>query len=417
MSFRGVDATGKIAITGKHEPSPQRTGLRALRKPTTAKIAPIKNRKQFLLPASANLHPAVTYVHVSSLGCKYSFLGLRTFPTLCQSVDFVNILSPVRNGLGFFKPQRRGRPQRDAFGEVKAWSGEHGESDGTGGRPAKRRVAVYCRVSTLAEEQGSSYALQQSYYQRRILDDPEMELAGVYGDRGASGRSLKKRQGLQRLLEDCEAGKIDLILVKSISRFARNIKECIETIRRLRQLGIGVCFEKEGLNTLDERADLLLNILATIAEEESNSLSRNLLWRISGGTKRGALSASSLMAMPWTRGAAPGRSMKARRRGYAISLNRRRWAGRSAGSARNSTPWEARDGTGLRWTAARVSVALGNIAYKGDYLTNRTVALDCSGRRGRNRGQRISITSRATTSPSFLRMCLSACRDCAQIAC
>ena len=103
-------------------------------------------------------------------------------------------------------------------------------SDGAGGRPAKRRVAVYCRVSTLAEEQGSSYALQQSYYQRRILDDPEMELAGVYGDRGASGRSLKKRQGLQRLLEDCEAGKIDLILVKSISRFARNIKECIETI-------------------------------------------------------------------------------------------------------------------------------------------------------------------------------------------
>ena len=261
-------------------------------------------------------------------------------------------------------------------------------SDGAGGRPAKRRVAVYCRVSTLAEEQDSSYALQQSYYQRRILDDPEMELAGVYGDRGASGRSLKKRQGLQRLLEDCEAGKIDLILVKSISRFARNIKECIETIRRLRQLGISVCFEKEGLNTLDERADLLLNILATIAEEESNSLSRNLLWahqrRNEAGRPFGKLPygyAVDKESSAWKID-----ESKAQRIRY---LFEQAEMGRAIGRIREElNAMEARDGTGLRWTAARVSVALGNIAYKGDYLTNRTVALDCSGRRGRNRGQR-----------------------------
>ena len=125
-------------------------------------------------------------------------------------------------------------------------------------RAAVRRVAAYCRVSTARGDQEDSYALQKETYERMIRSHPAWICAGIYADGGRSGLRAECRPEFQRLMTDARAGRIDLILVKSISRFARNIKECIETIRRLRQLGISVCFEKEGLNTLDERADLLL---------------------------------------------------------------------------------------------------------------------------------------------------------------
>ena len=139
-------------------------------------------------------------------------------------------------------------------------------------------TAAYCRVSTMSDLQDGSYEVQRDYYKKLIESNPDMELVGIYGDHGKSGRTMQTRPQLKKLIRDCEEGKIKLILTKSISRFARNMMECVETIRHLRELGVKVVFEKEGLDTESMGGELMLGILATIAQEESNSISQNLNW-------------------------------------------------------------------------------------------------------------------------------------------
>ena len=138
------------------------------------------------------------------------------------------------------------------------------------------RVAAYCRVSTDQEEQESSYEAQRAHYRDLILGHQGWTLAGIYADEGISGTSLKHREGFNRMVADAEAGKIDLILTKSISRFARNTLDCLTVIRRLKERGIGVSFEKEGIDTLDGNGEVILTILASIAQQESASISQNI---------------------------------------------------------------------------------------------------------------------------------------------
>ena len=141
-----------------------------------------------------------------------------------------------------------------------------------------KRIAVYCRVSTLYEVQDSSFETQRDAYIQMIGSRDDLVLAGVYGDHGKSGTSIKRRSEFQRMLRDCEDGKIDIVMTKSISRFARNLRDCLTTIDHLKQLGIPVLFEKEGINTMDNKSELLLNVLAIIAEEESISIGQNMRW-------------------------------------------------------------------------------------------------------------------------------------------
>lgn len=142
----------------------------------------------------------------------------------------------------------------------------------------KKRTCAYCRVSTASDTQDGSFEVQCEYYERLISSDPEMEFVGVYGDHGKSGRKMYNRTELNRMIKDCEDGKIDLILTKSISRFARNMADCVETVRHLKELGVRVLFEKENLDTDTMTGELILGILATIAQEESISLSQNQAW-------------------------------------------------------------------------------------------------------------------------------------------
>jgi DNA invertase Pin-like site-specific DNA recombinase len=142
----------------------------------------------------------------------------------------------------------------------------------------KIRTCAYCRVSTASDTQDGSFEVQCEYYERLISSDPEMEFVGVYGDHGKSGRKMYNRTELNRMIKDCEDGKIDLILTKSISRFARNMADCVETVRHLKELGVRVLFEKENLDTDTMTGELILGILATIAQEESISLSQNQAW-------------------------------------------------------------------------------------------------------------------------------------------
>ena len=139
------------------------------------------------------------------------------------------------------------------------------------------RGAAYCRVSTELEEQEGSFETQVRHYREKIGQSPDMELVGIYGDRGKSGLKASCRPELQRLLRDCRAGKIDLILTKSISRFARSMADCVELIRRLREWKVTIFFEKEGLRTDDRKSDLVISILAAMAQEESHSISQNMI--------------------------------------------------------------------------------------------------------------------------------------------
>lgn len=138
------------------------------------------------------------------------------------------------------------------------------------------RVAAYCRVSTDMEEQESSYEAQILHYTAFIRENSAWTLAGIYADEGISGTQTKKRDEFNRMIADCEAGNIDMIITKSISRFARNTLDCLQYIRKLKDLNIPVYFEKEKINTMNERGELLITIMASIAQQESQSISQNV---------------------------------------------------------------------------------------------------------------------------------------------
>lgn len=140
----------------------------------------------------------------------------------------------------------------------------------------KTRVAAYCRVSTEYEEQESSYEVQVEHYTSFINANPEWELAEVYADDGISGVNTAKRESFNRMIEDCKAGKIDMILTKSISRFSRNTVDCLKYTRELKAMNIAVFFEKENINTLDAKGEVLMTIMAALAQQESESLSANI---------------------------------------------------------------------------------------------------------------------------------------------
>ncbi len=142
------------------------------------------------------------------------------------------------------------------------------------------RVAAYCRVSTDDEDQRNSYRTQMAYYTEYIKKNPKWRFAGIYADEGITGTSVKKRDEFLRMIEDCEKGKIDLILIKSVSRYARNIVDCISYIRKLKALGVGIYFEEQNINSLTEDSEMYIGIYGVLAQSESENMSANIKWGI-----------------------------------------------------------------------------------------------------------------------------------------
>ncbi len=142
----------------------------------------------------------------------------------------------------------------------------------------RKRVAGYARVSTEFEEQQSSYAAQVDYYTKYIAEHNDWELAGIYTDEGITATNTKFREGFNKMIKDALDGRIDLIVTKSVSRFARNTVDCLSTIRMLKDRGIEVYFEKENIHTLDSKGELLITIMSSLAQEESRSISENVTW-------------------------------------------------------------------------------------------------------------------------------------------
>ena len=156
-------------------------------------------------------------------------------------------------------------------------------------RASKRqlRVAAYCRVSTDDEEQLTSYEAQKNYYTDKIMTNKEWTMAGIFADEGITGTSARKRPEFLRMIRQCKQGKIDIVLTKSISRFARNTVDCLNYVRALKELGIAVIFEKENMNTLEIDSEILITMLGAFAQSESESISANVRWGIRQTMKEG----------------------------------------------------------------------------------------------------------------------------------
>ena len=254
-------------------------------------------------------------------------------------------------------------------------------------RQKRIRVAAYCRVSTLMEMQDSSYETQRDYYIRLIDRNPAYELVEIYGDHGASGRSMAKRPQFRRMLQDCENGKIDMILTKSISRFARNLPDCIRVIRRLQALRIPILFEKENIDTLDVKSELLLNVLAMVAEEESVSISQNMRW--THERRNAAGDPFSKAPYGYRRDAGSNQwhvhEKEARRVRYAYARANEGCCYVDILAGLNQMEKEA--GIQRLWSHQRMIHMLTHEAYIGDILTNKSFKLDAN-TQVRNNGER-----------------------------
>jgi len=235
----------------------------------------------------------------------------------------------------------------------------------------KIRAAAYCRVSSDSDAQDGSFETQVEYY-RDKLSASDHKLVEVYGDHG-SGREMAVRPAFQRMIADCEAGKIDVIYSKSISRFARNMAECTTMIRHLRELGVTLVFEKEGLRTDAPGMELVLSIMATLAEEESHSISQNL-----SQIKAYKNSVGEPTEHPCYGYRKNGKGWRVE----PVEAERIRLVFRMAAEGytydemlREMNRLEQEQPTRKKWSKAIIRYMLLNHRYIGDYLTNKKVGI------------------------------------------
>lgn len=254
------------------------------------------------------------------------------------------------------------------------------------------RVAAYCRVSTLMEEQELSYESQCAYYENLIESRENMELVGIYGDQGFSGLHAEKRPEFQRLIADCTDGKVDLVMVKSISRFSRNTIDCQSYLKLLKEHGVTVYFEKEGLYSNDPQCELILKLLAAAAQEESNSISQTIKWANEKNCESGYPTRTCCYGYVKAKRHTGEKHIwvideeKAKRIRLMFELADKGQNAREI--AKSLREYEEEHGVTARWTASNVRSRLQNEAYKGDLLTGKMYSPDIlSGKRMKNNGQ------------------------------
>ena len=165
-----------------------------------------------------------------------------------------------------------------------------------------KRVAAYCRVSTDREEQEHSFETQKQMYTDMIMMKPNWQMAGIFADEGITGTIAKKRPGFMKMIDECRKGKIDIIITKSVSRFSRNNLDCLMYVRELKQKGIPIIFEKEGINTMQVSSELLISLFGGLSQAESESISMNVKMGIRHSLKSGKVSFSYSSFLGYKRG-------------------------------------------------------------------------------------------------------------------
>lgn len=253
--------------------------------------------------------------------------------------------------------------------------------------PTRKKVAAYARVSMETERLHHSLSSQVSYYSELIQKNPEWEYVGVYADEAITGTIAKKRDEFKRLIADCDAGKIDIVLCKSISRFARNTVDLLETVRHLKELGISVRFEKENIDSLSGDGEVMLTLLASFAQSESESISNNVKWGVRKRMERGIPNGHfRIFGYRWE-----GDQLVIVPEEAAIV--KRIYQNFLDGKSRLETERDfAAEGIttreGCRWVDSNIKVVLSNITYTGNMLLQKEYIADpISKKRKKNHGE------------------------------
>lgn len=241
------------------------------------------------------------------------------------------------------------------------------------------RVAAYCRVSTDQEEQLTSYEAQVAYYTDKIMTNPEWIMAGIFADEGITGTSAKKRPEFLRMIRLCKRGKIDLILTKSISRFARNTVDCLNYIRELKELGIPVIFEKENINTMKADSEIIITMLGGFAQAESESISQNVRWGKRQSFKSGKVAFQYSRIYGYERGEDNRPRVVPEQAAVVKRIFESYLAGMSVASIKLMLEAEGIPAAGgkPKWSEGALQYLLRNEKYCGDALLQKTYIENC----------------------------------------
>lgn len=241
-----------------------------------------------------------------------------------------------------------------------------------------KRVAAYCRVSTDREEQEHSFETQKAMYTEMIMMKPTWQMAGIYADEGITGTVAKKRPGFMKMIEDCRKGKIDMIVTKSVSRFSRNNLDCLMYVRELKQLGIPIIFEKEGINTIQVSSELLLTLFGALSQAESESISMNVKLGIRQSLKNGNVRFSYKTFLGYRKGADGQPEIVPEQADIVGRIYNDFLAGATyLEIAKRLTEENVPTmGGGNRWFSERIKSILKNEKYKGDALLQKTYITD-----------------------------------------
>lgn len=254
-----------------------------------------------------------------------------------------------------------------------------------------KRVAAYCRVSTKQEEQLNSYETQVRYYTDRINREPGWKLAGIYADKGITGTSMKKRDEFNKLIRQCKRGKVDMIIVKSISRFARNTLDCLKITRMLRELKVDVYFEEQNLHSIDPSSEFYISIYGSVAQSESENISHNVAWGKARSAKDGNVFFAYKSFLGYRRGADGKPEIDPEQANTVRRIYDHFLAGNSLQQIANGLTADGIPTPMGRtvWQASVVQSILSNEKYKGDALLGKTYVEDCISKKVKvNAGER-----------------------------
>lgn len=241
------------------------------------------------------------------------------------------------------------------------------------------RVAAYCRVSTKQEEQINSYEVQKKHYTEKINANPEWQMVGIFADKGITGTSVLKRDEFNKMIKLCKSKKIDMILVKSISRFARNTVDCLHYTRMLKTLGIDVYFEEQGIHSIKSDAEFYISIYGTIAQSESENISANVKWGKLQSAKEGKVAFMYKNFLGYRKGTDGNPEIDEEQAETVKIIYDRFLAGDSLKQIAVKLQNEKRLSPSGRneWSTATIRSILSNEKYKGDAIINKTFTVDC----------------------------------------
>ena len=243
----------------------------------------------------------------------------------------------------------------------------------------KLRVAAYCRVSTEQEEQAGSFETQVKYYTEFISKNPEWQMIDIYADEGITGTNTKNRREFNRMINDCQAGLIDLIITKSISRFARNTLDCLSSIRELKTKEVAVYFEKENINTMDAKGEVLITIMASLAQQESESISQNIKLGLQYRYQRGEVRFNTTNFLGYDTDKDGQLVVNKKQAEVVKRIFRDFLEGKGSGKiAKDLMADGILTGAGNKhWAAEDINRIISNEKYMGDALLQKTFTVDC----------------------------------------